>query len=76
MNDRLTLIEARYDEQGRPDGDKEWLIQEVKRLREQQADYEKGARALCSRLSARLRKGPQAAVAFIVEDETEKLLKK
>lgn len=33
MQDRLTLIEARYNEQGRGDGDKDYLIAEVKRLR-------------------------------------------
>ena len=31
--DRLTLIERRHEEAGRGDADKDWLIEQVKRLR-------------------------------------------
>jgi len=43
--DRLAMIEARWEERGRPDGDFAWLLGECKRLREvgKSAD---GARAL------------------------------
>lgn len=42
--DRLTLIEARHAEAGGGDGDKGWLIAEVRRLRARIEGYEAQAR--------------------------------